>query len=95
MNFDVGHVFSSERGGDGWEGGILIGREIVKGWEVDGEVHWNFSNYITRHETIVNIGTRIDLSENLTLMLALGKDVDNNLGPKASVLSYIGFQLRL
>jgi hypothetical protein len=40
-------------------------------------------------------GTRIDLSEHVTLMVALGRDLADQLGPKASLLRYLGFQFRL
>ena len=95
MNFDFGHVFSSEAGEDSWMGGIVFGREMVKGWELDAETHVNASNRMDRTEWIINAGTRIDLSAHLTLMLALGRDISNALGPRASLLSYLGFQLRL
>lgn len=94
MNFDFGHVFSSKAGEDSWMGGIIFGREIVKGWELDAETHVNASNRLDRSEWIINAGTRIDLSEHVTLMIALGKDVSNQLGPRASLLSYLGVQLR-
>jgi hypothetical protein len=94
MNFDFGHVFSSKSGEDSWMGGILFGREIVKGWELDAEVHVNESNRLDRAEWIVNVGTRIDLSEHITLMFALGRDVSDQFGPLATLLSYAGVQFR-
>jgi hypothetical protein len=94
MNFDFGHIFSSKAGEDSWMGGIIFGREIVKGWELDAETHVNASNRLDRAEWIVNAGSRIDLSEHVTLMVALGRDLGNQLGPKASLLSYVGLQLR-
>jgi len=95
INFDCGHVFSSEHDSDLWMAGVIVGREVVKGWELDAEVHVNTSNRFGRSEWIANTGTRIDLSEHLTLMIALGTDLSNQLGPQASLLSYLGFQLRL
>jgi len=95
MNFDFGHVFSSESGGDSWMGGVIFGREIVKGWELDAETHLNASNNLGRHEWILNFGSRIDLSEHITLMIALGRDLSTTLGPRSTLLSYLGFQFRL
>jgi len=95
INFDGGHVFSSEAGGDSWEGGAIVGREVRKGWELDAEVHVNTSNTLDRSEWIVNFGTRIDFTEHLTLMIALGRDLSNQLGPRSTLLSYLGLQLRL
>jgi len=95
VNFDFGHVFSSEHDGDLWMAGVIFGKEIVKGWELDAEVHVNTSNRFGHSEWIVNTGTRIDLNERVTLMIALGQDISNQLGPKASILSYLGVQLHL
>jgi hypothetical protein len=95
VDADFGHVFSFATGDDSWMGGIAFGREIIKGWEFGIETHMNASDRIDRTEWIVNAGTQIDLSEHLSLMLALGRDISNELGPRSSLLSYVGFQLRL
>jgi hypothetical protein len=95
LNFDFGHVFSSKAGDDSWMGGVILGHELRKGWELDVETHVNADNRLDRAEWIINAGTRIDLSEHVTLMAALGRDLANQLGPKASLLSYLGFQFRL
>jgi hypothetical protein len=95
LDCDFGHIFSSKSADAGWSGGFLLGREVAKGWELDAEVHVNASEGLGREEWIVNGGTRIDLSESVTLMLALGRDLANQLGPRISLLTYVGFQLRL
>jgi hypothetical protein len=63
--------------------------------EFDAELHVNSDLHVGRSELIFNAGTRIDFSKHLTLMIALGTDLANTLGPKASYLSYVGLQLRL
>ena len=93
VGFDFGHIFSSEPGENGWMGGIGVGREIVKGWELGVETHVNASNRIGRSEWIGNVGTRIGLTEDIGLMLAIGRDLSNDFGPRASLLSYVGIQL--
>jgi hypothetical protein len=94
VDAEVGHVFSSRSGEDSWMGGIVLGHEIAKGWELDAEVHVNASNQLDRTEWILNGGAQIDLSEHITLLLSLGRDVRNQLGPRASLLSYLGLQFR-
>jgi len=37
---------------------------------------------------------RVDLSEHATVLLAIGRDLSNPLGPKISLLTYAGVQLR-
>ncbi|MGA3007234.1 MAG: hypothetical protein ABSE59_05015 [Opitutaceae bacterium] len=95
VDFDGGHIFSSQAGEDRWMGGLAFGREVISGWELGIETHLNASNRLDRTEWIVNAGTKIDLSDHLSLMFALGRDLSSNLGPRASLLSYVGVQIRL
>lgn len=94
FGFDCGHVFSTRSGENGWMGGIILGREMVKGWELDAETHFNASSALDRSECIINVGSRIDFSEHVTLLLAIGRDVDNQLGPLVTMLTYVGMQFR-
>jgi len=68
---------------------------VVKGWELDTEVHVNADEGLDRTECIGDVATRIGLSERFTLLLLLGRDLHNQLGPKASLMSYVGIQVRL
>ena len=95
VDVDCGHVFATGRVEDGWWAGLCLGREVKKGWELDTEVHVQTDAAAGRGEVIYDGATRIDLSENVTLMLLLGRDVANGIGPEASLLSYAGIQLRL
>lgn len=95
MNFDFGHLFSTNPDEAGWMGGIVFGRQVTRTWEVDIETHVNASAGLGREEWIVNAGTRIGLSKRLTLMIALGRDVSNDFTPPASLLSYFGLQIEL
>jgi hypothetical protein len=76
-------------------GGLCVGRELVKGWELDAEMHLTTSESLRRTEAILNFGTRYDFSEHATLLLALGRDTHNSLGPRTSLLTYVGVQVRL
>ncbi|HZZ20578.1 MAG TPA: hypothetical protein VFE25_14480 [Opitutaceae bacterium] len=95
VNADFGYQYSTAQDLRGWTGGICIGREVVKGWELDAEVHASSSDSADRTEVIFNVGTRVDLAKNATLLLAAGRDMHNALGPKVSLLTYIGIQIRL
>lgn len=94
LNVDFGHAFSAAASDRGWMGGLCVGRELSKGWEIDAEVHVNASDDLGRSETIVNLGTRYDFNEHATLLLAAGKDTANTLASKISLLTYAGMQLR-
>ena len=95
VDVDFGHVFALGKEQDGWFGGLCLGKELKKGWELDAEVHVNADSRVGKTEVIGNVATRIDLAENYTLMLLLGRDLSNQLGPKASFMSYVGLQIRL
>ena len=94
IDADFGHIFSRTRDEEGWIGGVCIGRQISKGVELDGEVHVIATESADRSEWIGNLGARVDLSPQATLMLAIGRDLRNTMGPRASVLTYAGIQLR-
>jgi hypothetical protein len=95
VNADLGHIFSADADERGWTYGLCVGRNVTKHWELDAEVHFNSSDRLQENETIVNVGTRYDLSENVTVLLAIGKDTNNSLGPLITLLSYVGVQIRL
>jgi hypothetical protein len=94
VNADFGHIFSADAGERGWTYGLCVGRNVTKHWELDAEVHFNSSDRLQESETTVDFGTRYDLSEHVTLMLAIGKDTGNSRGPRISLLSYVGVQTR-
>jgi hypothetical protein len=95
VNADFGHTFSARADERGWMGGLCVGREVVKGWELDAEVHLTSSEGLQRSEAILNVGTRYDFSKHATLLLAVGTDGHNSLGPRTSLLTYAGLQIRL
>lgn len=95
VNLDLGHSFETDHRMDGWFGGICIGRQISKGWDIDGEVHIEADNGASHVEAIMNLATRIDISENYTLMFLVGRDLSNTLGPTSSFMSYVGLQIRI
>ena len=94
VNVDFGHIFCSRADERGWTGGLCVGREIVKGFELDAEWHTTTDEKAGRSEQTINFGSRYDLSEHATLLIAIGSDVSDTLGPKVSLLTYLGIQLR-
>jgi hypothetical protein len=94
INIDFGHTFSADASDRGWICGLCIGRNVTKHWELDAEVHLNSSDRFQASETTINVGTRYDLSDDATLLLAIGKDAGNSIGPRISLLSFVGVQIR-
>jgi hypothetical protein len=95
VNADFGYTFSNAMEDRGWMCGLCVGHDIIKGWEVDAEFHLTASAGLHRSEAILNAGTRYDFTEHATLMLAVGSDAHNTLGPRISLLTYVGLQVRL
>ena len=95
VGVDGGYTFSNQEEDRGWMGGICVGREVAEGWEMDAEVHMTANEGASRSEWIANVGSRIDLSKHATVLLAVGRDISNTLGPRVSLLSYVGIQIRL
>jgi hypothetical protein len=95
VNADFGHAFSSQGDDRGWMGGLCLGHNVTKGWEIDGEIHATASDGLHRSELILNAGTRYDFSGHATLLLAVGSDAHNTLAPRTSLLTYVGLQVRL
>ena len=92
FGFDIGR--SLAHAGDGWFGGVDVGRKIDDRVELLAELHDETSDG-DGHELVFNVGTRAMLSEHFTLLAALGTDVENTSGPRNRVLSYLGLQLHL
>ncbi len=95
INMDFGHMFSAAAEDRGWIGGLCVGREVRKGWELDAEVHLQGSDRMDRSEVILNLGTRYDFTEHATLLLAAGRDLRNTLAPRVSLLTFVGIQVRI
>ncbi len=90
--FDIGRTLA--KAGDGWFGGVDVGRTLNDRIELLAELHGE-SDDADGHELVVNVGTRATLSEHCTLLASLGTDVDNTSGPRNRVVSYLGLQLSL
>jgi len=94
VNVEFGHAFSAAGAERGWIGGFCLGRDLAKGWELDAEVHFAGSDRLQRAESTANLGTRFDFTKHNSLLLAVGRDIGNTLGPRISLLSYAGVQTR-
>jgi len=95
VNFDVGRWLRPRRAVDTWIGGVAIGREINKDFELIGELHDEADVHSGRDELIINFGLRWNWSERYTLLASAGADLHNGLGDKIAPLTYLGIQLHL
>jgi len=90
--FDIGRTLAPA--GDGWFGGVDVGRKVNDRVELLAELHDETSDG-DGHELVFNVGTRATLSEHFTLLASLGTDVENTSGPRNDVISYLGLQVHL
>jgi hypothetical protein len=93
INFEAGRWFRSGQQQDTWIAGFVFTKEIRKGFELMAELHDEAAVHGNQEELILNLGARFDLSEEYTLLFAVGHDLHNSLGPQNSVLTYAGLQL--
>jgi hypothetical protein len=81
--------------GGGWIAGFALGRQVTRGFELGIELHAQTGPDPKDAEWAINAGTQIDLSKNYTFLFSIGRDVSNTLSARASLLSYIGMQVRI
>jgi hypothetical protein len=95
VNFEIGRWFRPRELGDTWVGGVVVGREIVKGFELLGELHEEKDVHSGRNELTANFGARWELSERFKLLASAGTDLHNGLDQKAVLLTYLALQINL
>jgi hypothetical protein len=95
LDADAGYEYGRAPDQRIWRAGFCVGRHVTDTWELDAEVHGNWSDRFGRSEAIANVGGRLTLSKTTTLLMAVGRDLSNSLGPRVSLLTYLGFEIDL
>lgn len=78
-----------------WSSGIVLGHKLHEEDQLMIEVHTERADHSHVSETLVNIGTHLELSPRLTLLLSAGRDLTNDLSPFSRFFCYIGAQIHL
>jgi hypothetical protein len=94
VDVDVGRVFH-RRSDDSWFYGCAVGREVNKRLELAVELHGESDREFARGELAANFGARIRCCDHGTLLLSIGRELRNRDEPRATLLSYVGWQLTL
>ena len=94
VNVEVGRWIRPQQQNDSWIAGVVLTHEIHKGFEVMAELHDESTMHQSQSELIINVGARYDISENNTLLFAVGHDLHNSLAAPSSVMTYLGLQMR-
>jgi len=90
---DLGHVW--HHGGNEWFGGVVLGREVHHGVEVAAELHFEADGHFADMALTANVGLRLDLSEQCSLLASAGRELHHGGGPRATLVAYLGLQTRL
>jgi hypothetical protein len=93
INFEVGRFFDDTGDGDTWEGGAVVGHEVSEHLEVMGELHSEATSHLNDSQLILNTGMRFTFSERSVLLLAIGRELHNNLGGREGYQAYAGWQV--
>jgi hypothetical protein len=87
---DVGYRF--KRGKDEMIYGVIIGRKFKDSFEVLCEIHGTGATAnLNESEVVFNLGSRIKLTSNLSLITSAGKSLKRNFDPR--FIGYAGFQI--
>jgi hypothetical protein len=95
INIELGRWRRPSSQPDSWIAGFVVGHQVTKQFEVMAELHDETRTTTSGHEVILNFGARRDLSEHFTVLMAVGRDLTDTLGPKNNLLAYLGLQTRL
>jgi hypothetical protein len=91
--FEIGRKFAPSRNDNGWIAGIDVGHKVSKRLELMGEVHDETFDGTNAHELVLNVGARGTLSDHFMVLLSLGSDTENTMGPRNRWISYVGLRL--
>lgn len=92
LNFEWGHNFF-EGSADEWIYRFAVGWPISDRMELLGELCGVASRSFDRDELILNVGARQKLTENATLLMAIGRNLRNAPGEQLQLMGYFGVQL--
>jgi hypothetical protein len=78
-----------------WMGGVVFGRTIHDDDQVMLEIHTERTDHTQQSQTLVNVGTHLEVNPTLTLLLSAGRDIKNSITPPSSFFCYFGLQIHL
>jgi hypothetical protein len=90
VNGEVGYRF--EQGGEGsWQYGLLFGRDASERLELLGEIHGTSPRDFSGSELLLNLGSRIGMTDNVTLLVSAGRTFHSAESP--TTIAALGLQL--
>jgi hypothetical protein len=88
---DFGRELPSKSEG-GWFYGVVVSHEFTERVEAGVELHGEAAKSFDRTALIINFGATIKVGEKSALLISLGRELHNHEEPRATWVSYLGWQ---
>ena len=93
LNLQVGREFRSD--GDTWLYGAVVTRQLSAKVAVAAELAGTAAARLDRSALTLDFGLVVDVSERSSFLLSIGRELHNHDEPRATLVGYVGWQLRL
>lgn len=90
-NAEIGREFNT-READEWLYGLAVGRELSERFEFAVEVHGEGRFASGDDQLIANLGGRLKLGKNRTLLISAGRSLNHLQGQEFNFVGYLGLQ---
>jgi len=94
LNWEAGYNLV-HRGPDGWLGGVVVGRELTKNLELDGELYATGTFHPSSAEETLEGGLRYKIHPPVILLLMAGRSLQPAASNQPYFVGYFGFQFLL
>jgi opacity protein-like surface antigen len=91
VNPEVGYYFSN-RAGSEWEAGVVVGNEVSKRLELDGELYSTANTNGLNHWNSYDAGARYKLSEHFIVLIMAGSSFNRPSSSQPQFFGYGGMQ---
>jgi hypothetical protein len=93
LNLQVGREFHPD--GDTWIYGATVTRQLNAKVAVAAELAGTAAARLDRSTLTLDFGLVVDVNERSSFMLSIGRELHNHDEPRATLVGYVGWQLRL
>lgn len=93
LNFQVGRQFRTD--GDSWLYGAVITRQVTPKVALAVELAGTAAVSLDRSALTLNFGLVVEVNERSSFMASIGRELHNHAEPRATLVGYVGWQLRL
>jgi len=95
LNFQLGHEFRSEEDSDSWIYGVAVSRQVNPKLALGVELVGTAAPELDRSVLVLNLGMSVDVTQNTSFMLSVGRELHNHEESRATLVGYVGLQFRL